>query len=225
MSLSPFLTALFVIAGVCALFALVHGVRARQHWRRRHRFAAAHRVLWCMVFVVLALLGALAGSTLLGYRRLAAEALVARLEMHALGAQRYAVTIALPDAAQYQVELAGDDWQLDARVIKWDPRAVVLGAPPLYRLDRISGRYHDIAQEGATGKSVVALSSSPSIDLWAIKRRFPRWLPWVDADYGSAAYLPFVDGGRFTVTLAAAGGLVARPSDAATAEKLKSAAW
>jgi hypothetical protein len=30
-----------------------------------------------------------------------------------------------------------------------------------------------------------------------VKQQFPQWLPWVDADYGSAAYLPLVDGGRF----------------------------
>jgi hypothetical protein len=45
-------------------------------------------------------------------------------------------------------------------------------------------------------------------------------VPWVDADYGSGAYLPLVDGGRFNVTLAAAGGLVARPADAETAGKI-----
>ena len=40
----------------------------------------------------------------------------------------------------------------------------------------------------------------------------------------SAAYLPLVDGGRYVVTLAAAGGLVARPADDATARKIADAA-
>ncbi len=225
MSLMPFLIALFVFSGVCALFALAQGTHARRRWRGRRRFAAIHRALWCVIFVLLALLGAFLGSALLGYRRLTQEALVARLDTRALGAQRYAVTITLPDGARQTVELAGDDWQLDARVIKWDTRAVVLGAPPLYRLDRISGRYHDIAQESSAPKSVVALSPMPILDLWAIKRRFTQWLPWIDADYGSAAYLPLVDGGQFTVTLAAAGGLVARPADVATAQKIAAIAW
>src|SRR5262249_623956 len=55
--------------------------------------------------------------------------------------------------------------------------------------------------------------------------QFPRWLPWIDADYGSAAYLPLVDGGKYTATLSAAGGLIARPADAATAEKLQASGW
>jgi hypothetical protein len=108
-------------------------------------------------------------------------------------------------------------------VIKWDVRAVVLGAPVLYQLDRIGGRYHDVAQEREASRSVVALTPMQAFDLWHLKQRFPRWLPWVDADYGSAAYLPLVDGGRYTVTLAAAGGLVARPADDATAARLQQA--
>ena len=220
MSLTPFLTALFVAAALFALFALAHAGRARRHWRARRRVAAAHRSLWGFVFLLLALLAAFGGAALLGYRRLTQEDLVATVEAHALAPQRFAVSLATPDGERRDLELAGDDWQLDARVIKWDIRAVVLGAPPLYQLDRIGGRYHDVAEEREKPRSVVALAPARSFDLWHLKQRFPRWLPWVDADYGSAAYLPLVDGGRYVVTLAPAGGLVARPADATTAERL-----
>lgn len=222
MSLTPILIGLFACAGLCALFALGQGLRARGHWRARRRFAAGHRGLWSLVFVLLALLGGLGGGALLGWRRLTDEALVARVETRQLGVQRYAVALITPDGVRREIELAGDDWQLDARVIKWNPTAVVLGAPPLYRLDRIGGRYRDAALERTAPRTVVALAAAPaSLDLWHLKRRFPDWLPWIDADYGSAAYLPLVDGGRFAVTLAAAGGLVARPSDEDTAERVR----
>ena len=221
MSLTPYLAGLFVFAALCALAAIAQGAHARRCWRGRRRFAAGHRALWCLVFVLLALLGTVGGTALLGYRRLAAEALVARLDTHRLGPQRYAVTIELPDGTRRAIELAGDDWQLDARVIKWDVRAVLLGAPPLYRLDRISGRYRDAAQETEAPRTVIPLSSASAFDLWHLKQRFPGWLPWIDADYGSAAYLPLVDDGHFKVTLAAAGGLVARPADSNTAERLR----
>lgn len=223
MPLTPFLYGLYGFAILCALIALGHAAGARRHWRSRRRFAACHRSLWSLVFVLLALIGALGGTALLGYRRLAAEALVAELDTRQLAPQRYAVDIALPDGTRRSAEIAGDEWQLDARVIKWDVRAVMLGAPPLYQLDRVSGRYRDIATEREAPRSVVALSPQRLFDLWHLKQRFPRWLPWVDADYGSAAYLPLVDGGRYTVTLAAAGGLVARPADAATTALLQQA--
>ena len=225
MSLTPFLVVLFGAAVLCLLFASGHGARAHRHWRERRRFAATLRVLWCLVFLGLALLGSVAGIVLLGYRRLAAEAAVARIEAHALDAQRYAVDILTPDGERRHVELAGDDWQLDARVIKWTPRAVVLGAPPLYRLDRVTGRYRDAQQEQSTPKSVAVLSNPTELDLWQMKQRFPQWIPWVDADYGSAAYLPMIDGANYKVSLSASGGLIARPADQATADKLKKAGW
>ncbi|HKE48294.1 MAG TPA: hypothetical protein VKB52_09515 [Rhodanobacteraceae bacterium] len=225
MPLTAFLAGLYAFAILCALIALGHGAGARRHWRSRRRFAASHRAVWSLVFVLLALLGALAGTALLGYRRLASESLVAELATRQLAPQRFAVDIALPDGTRQAAELSGDEWQLDARVIKWDVRAVVLGAPLLYRLDRVSGRYRDATQEASAPKSVVVLSAPSRVDLWQMKQRFPAWLPWVDADYGSGAYLPLVDGGRFNVTLAAAGGLVARPADEPTAEKLRASNW
>jgi hypothetical protein len=221
MPLTPFLIALYGFAILCLLIALGHAGGARRHWRARRRFAACHRAAWSLVFVLLAILGALGASAIVGYRRLTAEALVATVDTREIAPQRYAVALELPDGTRRSAEIGGDEWQLDARVIKWDPRAVLLGAPTLYRLDRLSGRWRDAAKETETPKSVVALSSPGAVDLWQIKQAFPRWLRWVDADYGSGAYLPLVDGGRFDVTLAAAGGLVARPADASTVEKIR----
>jgi hypothetical protein len=223
MSLTPFLLGFYLFAGICLLFAFAQGWHARRHWRTHRHFAAGHRALWSLVFVLLALLGAIGGTALLGYRRLTGEALVATLDTRSLGPQHFAVGIVFPDGSRRDVALDGDDWQLDARVIKWTPSAVVLGAEPLYRLDRINGRYHEIEQERSMPKSVVALSEHAVPDLWSLKRRFPQTLGFVDADYGSAAYLPMVDGGRYSVTLAAAGGLVARAADAATAQKIEAA--
>jgi hypothetical protein len=225
MPLTPILIALYVFAGFFALFSMISGFGVRRRWRERHRFSACHRSLWTMVFFLLALLGAFSASALLGYRRLTTETLLATLEARQLGPQRFNVRIDYPDGSHRNVGLAGDQWQLDARVIKWEPRAVMLGAPALYRLDRISGRYANTAQESESERSAVALDESNPFDLLDLKRRFPRWLPWIDADYGSAAYLPLVDGGSYTISLAPAGGLVARPADASTEQKLRDAGW
>ena len=80
-----------------------------------------------------------------------------------------------------------------------------------------------IAQEREAARSAYALSSPAPFDLWHLKRQFPRWLPWVDADFGSSAYLPLVENGRYEITLAAAGGLVARPADEPTKARIEQA--
>jgi hypothetical protein len=223
--MTPVLIVLYGFAALCLLLALAHAAAARRRWRARRRFAAGHRGLWSLVCALLGALGALAATALLGWHRLTAEAPVAEIRTRLLAPGRYDVIIGTPDGTRRAVELAGDEWQLDARVIKWDPRAVMLGAPPLYRLDRISGRYREVAREAAAPRSVASLAPTTALDLWRLKREFPDWLPWIDADYGSAAYLPLVDGGRFEVTLAAAGGLVARPADAATEALLRGSGW
>ncbi len=215
----------YVIAVIALLFAVSHGVACRRHWRARRRFASLYRGVWMLVFLLLAALGGVFGTALLGYRRLTAEVPVAILSARQLGPQQFALRVDFADGSHRSVELRGDEWQLDAHVIKWTPRAVELGAQPLYRLDRISGRYRDATQAQTTAPSVVDLGGDSILDLWQLKQRFPQWLPWIDADYGSAAYLPLLDGASYRATLSPLGGLIARPADAATAEKLKAGGW
>lgn len=221
-SLTPIVYAIGVIA---LLFALGHGIASRRHWRARRRGRALHRGMWMLVFGFLALLGGFLGTALIGYHRLSQEVPVASLTARQLGAQSFAVRLDFPDGSHESADLRGDEWQLDARVIKWTPRVVMLGAQPLYRLDRISGRYHDTTQAQAATPSVVGLGRDSPVDLWQLKQHFPQWLPWIDADYGSAAYLPLADGASYRATISPLGGLIARPADAATTQKLKALGW
>ena len=221
-SLTPYI---YVIGLFALLFAVMHGHASRRHWRARRHGRALHRGLWSMIFLLLALLGGLLGTALIGYRRLTEEIPVATLTAREVGPQDFSLRVDYADGTHRSGELHGDEWQLDARVIKWTPRAVTLGAQPLYRLDRLSGRYRDAAQAAKTLPSVVDLGNESPVDLWQLKQKFPQWLPWIDADYGSAAYLPLVDGANYRATLSPLGGLIARPADAATAEKLKAAGW
>ena len=48
-----------------------------------------------------------------------------------------------------------------------------------------------------------------------LARDYGRWLPWVDAYYGSAAYMPLVDGATYAIALSHSG-LLVRPADFGT---------
>lgn len=221
MPLLPFVITLYLAAVLFALAALAHAGAARTRWRARRHVSASHRLLWALVFLLVALLAALVATALLGYRRLTSETPIARLDATQLAPQRWSLAVETPDGERRTFEIAGDQWQLDARLIKWKPGAIVAGAPALYQLDRIGGRYAEVAQEREGTRSVYALSSPAPFDLWHLKRQFPRWLPWVDADFGSSAYLPLVENGHYDITLAAAGGLVARPADEQTKARIE----
>jgi hypothetical protein len=181
--------------------------------------------MWLLVCLLVAVLSFSLGLSLRGYRLLTQESHVATITSRQLGPQDFAVRIDLPDGTHQSADLHGDEWQLDARVIKWAPKAVEMGAKPVYRLDRLSGRYHDAAQAQTTTPSVVALDGESMLDLWHLKKQFPEWLPMVDADYGSGAYLPLVNEGKYEASVSPLGGLIARPADGATADKNKAAGW
>ena len=146
------------------------------------------------------------------YERLTHEAPVADLVFEARDKQRFkANLIRIPDGEMQVFLLNGDDWQLDARILKWQGWANLLGLDAQFRLERISGRYRDIELERTAPRTVYQLAENPGLDLWELAQREQDWLPPVlDAVYGSATYLPMADGARYQVSLTQSG-LVARP--------------
>jgi len=165
------------------------------------------------------------GLTLHNYLRIADDVAVAQLSMKQSSPQQFKVTLTPVGGNTRTLDLRGDQWEVDARVVRWKLPAQLAGFPPLYQLERISGRYLNILQERETMRSVHALNETAFFDVWTLKHRFPRMLPFVDADYGSGAYLPMVDGGRFDLFLNTRGGLVAKPADDATKQKLIAMGW
>jgi hypothetical protein len=108
--------------------------------------------------------------------------------------------------------IRGDEWQMDARILKWRGIALLMGLDTVYRLDRISGRYSNIIQELTAVRTVYSLSEDRGIDLWALAQRHSRWIPLADAVYGSATYLPMADGAQYQIAVSVTG-LLARPGN------------
>jgi len=205
---------LLVLAAVLALVTLVQLVAVRQRLQRGRRLAASWRALLCLTCFALTLLLAGAGYALRGYRLLGEEAPVVEIDARILSPQRWDVTLNWPDGSTRQVQLAGDQWRIEAVVLKWKLPALLAGVPPLYRLDRLSGRYDDAAQEMNAPRTVIGFGENDGFDLLDLKKQYPRWLPEVDTVYGSGAFLPLVDQGHYTVSLMRTGALVARPDEA-----------
>ncbi len=212
---------LCILAGFLFLIAmlLLVGLRKARGFRRFLRGLAG------AVFLLLALAVGGIALALHNYLRIFDDVAVAQVSMKQVAPQQFQVTLAPAAGTPRTLELRGDQWEVDARVVRWKLPALLTGLPPMYQLERISGRYRDIAQERSAPRTVEALDEAAAFDLWALKHRFPRLLSFVDADYGSGAYLPMVDGGRFTLLLNPRGGLVAKPADAATREKLTASGW
>ena len=173
-----------------------------------------------LLLLALAALAAAVGLNLRTYDRLTHEIPVATVSFQPLGEQAFSAVLAQAAGRTFVFDTYGDEWQLDARILKWRGIATVLGFDTIYRLDRFAGRYRDAAQERTGRRSVHSLNDEPGLDVWAWTRAYPRWLPWVDAVYGSATYMPMVAGATYRVT-ASPTGLLARPVNAAARKALR----
>ncbi len=212
----------WIVAGIL-------GVLAGLAWGRRGAGRRGGRPGWvrrllALGLLVVALASAGLGLLLRQYHWLLADVPAAELSLRQLGTQWYLGTLRIGDGPAREFELRGDEWQLDARVIRWTVPAQLGGVPPVYRFERLSGRYGDPKEElEATARSVHDLREG--LDFWDFRQRFLSALPIADARWGSAAYLPMLDGARYTISLNPQGGLVARPADPATAALLRASGW
>lgn len=204
--------AVILVLGLAGIALFFGGIKRVLHGR----FAGGggRVLLGLLLFFVFAFFAAVA-MDLRTYLRLTYEQPVATLSFSALGPQAFRVTLTDANGAIRSAELRGDDWQLDARVLKWKGLATVLGLDPLYRLERLEGRYRNSAQESHDYHSVLELGAGGGgLDLWSLAQDHTAWLPWVDASYGSATYLPMADGAQYSVSLSPTG-LLARPANPA----------
>jgi hypothetical protein len=204
-----------VFAIVCAALGLLALFVSLRRLLRARFFAATRSGILGLLLVAGAALLFAFSLTLHTYARLTYEQPVAHLSFVALGPQLYTATLVRAPSGDVETfALNGDEWQLDARVLKWRGVANLLGLDARYRLERLGGRYVEIEQERSGPRSVYALGPAPALDLWLLARAYPRWLPFVDAVYGSATYLPMADDARFAVTISQTG-LLARPANEA----------
>lgn len=162
-----------------------------------------------LAVLALAVYLVLVAVNLYGFHELNAETPVATVSFRALDDQAYVATVTRKDGDSQDYRLRGDQWQLDARVVKWKMPFALLGLKPGYQLDRIQGRYFALEDERSKERTVYDLGARPvGLDIWHQARQ--GWSFLVDARYGSAAYLPMADGAIFEVTVTP-GGLVGRP--------------
>jgi hypothetical protein len=138
-------------------------------------------------------LGGLAGALAVGvhgYRAFTYEAVAARITVTPTGKQRFDATIRYPEGREVTYAIAGDEIYVDAHILKWSPYANWLGLHTAYELDRIAGRYHGVKDEQTADRTVHALSRDRVVDLYSLRRRHAFLAPLLDAQYGSATFVP-----------------------------------
>lgn len=149
------------------------------------------------------------------YSELLNDKPIASISFERVGDQRFIASISYyTDLESGEYEIYGDQWQVDARIVRWNGVLAALGAKPGYRLDRLSGRYYSLEDERTKNRSVFSLVEQPAyrIDVWKVLHTKGAMVPGIDAVYGSAAYLPMADSASFQLSLSY-NGLTAKPAN------------
>ena len=201
---------LVAIGAILSLLALLYLGSTVRHLRRGRIMRAGGSATACAASGALGASGILVFISYLGYERLTGEQLVGAIEFTREAPQSYTARLMIDGQLDQLMPLYGDEWQLDARIVTWSPPATILGLEPVYKLERLSGRYASVDAERNQPRTVHDLAVERPLDLWSLARRFPTATPGIDAYYGTATYLPMADGARFRVTMSR-DALIARP--------------
>lgn len=208
----------FLFSALLAVIAAFLLFKTLRFLWRNEWFMGWFRGMLGFSFLAIACVIGLIAWDIYSYKQIMSEEFVCTVSFQKLDEQRYVASLTDAKGDSKQYELRGDQWQIDARIVKWNGMIARWGVKPAYRLDRIGGRYFDLEKETRDARTAHAIVASPmGLDLWLILNKNTRWLPAVDAIYGSATYLPMKDDASFKVTLSNTG-LVARPVNEAAKE-------
>ncbi len=193
--------------------------RTLKKLKQKHFRAGVRNGIYTLLVLFIVIVSALLTTNILTYHRLTHETPVVQLhiekpdiekpDIEKRANQYFQVSIIyLKDCHSQFYLLKGDEWQLDARIIKWHSWANLLGLDALYQLDRIQGRYQSIQQQRQTLPTVFKLEKQPEVDLWTLKKHY-QWLPLLDAEYGQSVYMTMKPEQWYEVYLTQSG-LIAR---------------
>ena len=198
--------ALFAMGAVLVIAAVIALARARL-------LSFALRVLAGGVLLALGALSGTVAAGILGYRALTREDLAARIAVKPAGPQRFSATFRFADGRVVTYDLAGDELYVDAHILKWHPYANLIGLHTAYELDRVAGRYHDVKDERSAPRTVHALGRERPVDLYSLRRRYTFLAPALDAEYGSATFVPVTRPAEFELRVSTTGLLIRRVGD------------
>lgn len=209
------LIVVFALVGILFFFAAIRRLR------RRRVLGGVLSGATALVLILLSVGAALIATNLRTYQRLSFEQPAGELQLTRTGEREFNAVLTYPSGAHAAFMLRGDEWQVDARVLKWHAFANMIGFDSAYRLERIGGRYSRIEDERTQARTVYSLNPPQRIDPWELVHGYHSWIPWMDALYGSATFLPMADGALFEIKVLQSG-LISRPLNQAARDAVGS---
>jgi hypothetical protein len=199
---------LFVVGTALGIVGLLQMAAGFIVLFRRQPLGFAIRLLIGLAVTAVGGLAAAVAVGLQGYSALTRETVAARIFVAPSGPQRFDARVRFADGREAEFVLAGDELYVDAHILKWKPIGNVVGLHTAYDLDRIAGRYRSVEQERKGLRTVYPLAAPKPIDLFELRKRYAWLAPLVDAEYGSASFVPVTRPAELEVRVSASGLLI-----------------
>lgn len=168
----------------------------------------APKVLKLLIIISLVFTFLVLGN-LYTYKRLIAEKPIAQLTFAPVNNQEFEAKLRLGNFCEEKTyKLYGDEWRIDSQFLKWKSWATLFGLNAMYRIDRLSGRYANIADENTKQHSAHELKTYSTLDLAKVAEHYKNKFPPVDIIYGSSAYEKMQANTLFTVFVTQSGILI-----------------
>ena len=160
------------------------------------------------------LLIAMAGFSLLAvvgldfatYKQLTAQEQVLKVFVTKQADNQYQVRLK-SDSFDKSYQLAGDQWQIDFRLIRFSPMVSMTGLSHLYQASRLSNRYASIEDQRSNKLYLYSLRDEKigSIDLWDFFQKYNDMMPIIDTTFGSAVFMPMTDNAEYEILIGFSG--------------------
>lgn len=208
--MSEVLHPLTLVVVVFALLSAVLLAAAAAALQRRRWIGTSAALALGLLCLSLAVLAATVSVATRGYHALTREEVAAVVVTQPTGPERFTATFAFPDGRQASYELTGNALYVDAHIVKWHPAANILGLHTAYHLDRVAGRYDRLEDEQTKPRQVFALSPPKRVEMLQLAQRFAFLTRVVDAEYGSATFVPAQKATRLELRVSTSGLLFRR---------------
>lgn len=126
------------------------------------------------------------------FQAFAGETLVAKVTTRRLSPTSFEVSytpLGVEDARTKRVQLEGDQWWLSGGIVKWHPWLTTLGVHSYHKPMRIGGQFSRPTSETQRPQSSILELEPVADQFWEVLYRLDPYLPFIEAVYGSSAYV------------------------------------
>jgi hypothetical protein len=199
---------LFIVGAAFGLIGLLQMAAGFIVLFRRQPVGFLVRILIGMAVTAAGVAAAAVAVGIRGYEAFTRETVAARISVVPSGPQRFDARVKFADGREAGFVIAGDELYVDAHILKWKPVANLLGLHTAYELDRIGGRYRAVEQERKSIRTVYPLAAPKVVDLFDLRGKHAWLAPLLDAEYGSASFVPVTKPAELEVRVSTTGLLI-----------------